>query len=195
MTARALLAEAAAHGVQLYRIGDRLRWRARAPIPADLLNRLREHRDELRQLVPPTDSIAPSATEYQRIYDSLTATLGTAADLAAFTHLYDNGRLHLPDELARLEASCEQLAQSNAPADAYRAAVEALAALVRSVREAYQRAHQPEPARNGPLAVVIGDACPTCHGVAYGGDPGDGLVRCRTCNPAAPAAPSQRGRR
>lgn len=50
MTAR-LLAEAHSQGVTLYRVGDRLRWRAATPIAPELGERLREHRVALLALV------------------------------------------------------------------------------------------------------------------------------------------------
>jgi len=63
MTAHTLLAEAAAHGVSIYRVGDRLRWRAATPPPPDLLERLRQHRDELRRLVPDCDPAGDPPSE------------------------------------------------------------------------------------------------------------------------------------
>ena len=52
MTARALLDQASARGVSLYRLGNRLRWRAPAPPPADLLEQLRAHKRDLLALIP-----------------------------------------------------------------------------------------------------------------------------------------------
>jgi hypothetical protein len=52
MTGVALLDEASAHGVRVYRVGHRLRWRASTPIPSALYDRLREHKADLLRLLP-----------------------------------------------------------------------------------------------------------------------------------------------
>jgi hypothetical protein len=52
VSAADVLAEARAGGVNLYRRGERLRWRAPAPIAPDLAARIREHWEALLVLVP-----------------------------------------------------------------------------------------------------------------------------------------------
>jgi hypothetical protein len=56
-----LLAEAARLGVRVFREGERLRYRAEKPPPADLLDRLRQHRAELAALVKAPAEPAPPA--------------------------------------------------------------------------------------------------------------------------------------
>lgn len=52
MSPRELLAMAERAGVRLYREGDRVRWQARSQPPLELIEILREYRDELAQIVP-----------------------------------------------------------------------------------------------------------------------------------------------
>lgn len=52
-----LLAELAEHHVRVERRGDRLRLRAPAPPPADLLERLRQHKPEVLPLLPDVAAI------------------------------------------------------------------------------------------------------------------------------------------
>lgn len=47
-----LLAELARHHIRVERRGDKLKLRAPAPPPADLLERLRQHKAEVLSLVP-----------------------------------------------------------------------------------------------------------------------------------------------
>jgi hypothetical protein len=195
MTAHDLLAEAAAHGIELYRVGVRVRWRAAAPPAADLLARLREHRDELRPLVPERDPAPAPAADYQRIYDTLTATFGNAEDLRAFAAAYDAGARDLPERLAALEANCERLAHDQAPEADFRAAVEALVNFVRHIREAHQAAQQAEPVSNRPVLVGIADPCLICGGTTYHLPAVSGWVHCATCYPIPPMAAVPRARR
>lgn len=51
MSPRSLLAEAAQHGVRLRVIGERIEYEAPTEPPADLIERLRAHRHELRALL------------------------------------------------------------------------------------------------------------------------------------------------
>jgi hypothetical protein len=72
MTGVALLNEARARGVAVYRVGDRLRWRSSAPIPPDLLTQLSEHKSELLQVAPDHDGT----------FGTLSTTFSTAEDAA-----------------------------------------------------------------------------------------------------------------
>ena len=173
-------------------LDDQLREAIRREKPA-LVARLRQESEIL------ADSNSACTVQYQRIYDTLSATFGTTEDLRAFVAVYDAGARDLPDRLAALEGTCEQLAQDGAPEGEYREAVEALVNFARQVRQAHQAAQQAEPvpatAPNGPLVVAIADPCLTCSGVEYHLPPVDNLVHCVHCSDPEPSPAPRRGAR
>jgi hypothetical protein len=73
--ARQILAEAARRGVILYRRGDRVRWRAATTPPADLLERLRAHRDELRALLA-AEPVPDPAPAWRVVVDACAPVAG-----------------------------------------------------------------------------------------------------------------------
>lgn len=132
MTPDALLAELQRCGVILVAEGDSLRYRPRSAVPPELIPDLQRHKAALIRLLP----------DYAALYSMLTATLGTAEDVAAiqwYVTLNGDGFLN---ELADLERRCERLAQAGADEVAYRAAVIVLVARLRQIRAWHRTAQR-----------------------------------------------------
>ena len=140
MTGAALLEEARARGVAVYRVGDRLRWRSSAPIPSDLFTRLRDHKTELLEVVP----------DYNAIYEVVTRAFGTAEDAAAIGRYVSLNGDAVIDEITALERRCEQLVRVGNDETVYRAAVTVLVARMQQIRTWYRGANGNEGDSNAP---------------------------------------------
>jgi hypothetical protein len=161
--AHELLNELRRRGAIAYRVGDRLRVRPADVVPAELVDRLREHKAALLSLVP-----EHSLIDYEANYVELTASAGTADDLATIArHARLNGDW-VAGEIAWLDQRCTVLAQARADESSYRAAVLLLIAridelgrwqrhtsLETGARRAVIEKYEP-PVTAGPLTLADG---------------------------------------
>ncbi len=98
---------------------------------------------------PRAEHASSPGADYGTIYATITASTGTAEDLAACSWWYDLGNRGLPAELAALEGRCEQLVHVNAPEPDYRVAVEQLVARIREIRDTYRGAQRRAAGNSG----------------------------------------------
>lgn len=129
-----VLAALRTHGVAAYRLDAERVWlEPEAAVTPELVALVRAAKPALLPMLPPLPAPHRSV-DYDAIYASVAADVGTADDLAAIRHHADLNGCGIVTELEWLDRRCDRLARTGADAATYRAAVLVLVARIDELR-------------------------------------------------------------